>query len=44
MNAIDRKWFRELKYEIDQFIWELVVCKEGSTKMKIIQENDENKD
>jgi DNA primase len=33
---------KELCYEMDPFIWELVKCDDGSTKVKIIQENDKD--
>jgi hypothetical protein len=40
LNYLSRK---ELCYEMDPFIWELVKCKDGSTKVKIIGESDKFK-
>jgi hypothetical protein len=34
---------KELCYEMDPFIWELVKSKDGTTKVKIIEEDDKNK-
>jgi hypothetical protein len=34
---------KELCYEMDPFVWELVKCKDGTTKVNIVQEDDKYK-
>jgi hypothetical protein len=35
---------KELYFEMDPFTWELVRCRDGTTKIKIIEEDDEHKE
>jgi hypothetical protein len=44
MNAIDRKCYRELKYEMNLYDWELVKLPNGKTKAVIVKEQTEYKD
>jgi hypothetical protein len=44
MNAIDRKCYRELKYEMDPYEWKLVKLPNKKTKAMIVQECTKYKD
>jgi hypothetical protein len=43
MNAIDRKCFKELIYEMDPYEWTLVKLSNGKTKAVIVKESSEYK-
>jgi hypothetical protein len=44
LKALDRKCYRELKYEMDPFEWTLVKLPNGKTKAIVVEESAEHKD